>query len=185
MKASDPSALRWFFCLPLASHDQASLARLQKASSVRLRWADARWAHVTLRFCGPLPQNVSESLVEKVTSGKGNWPPAFSLRGQGKISRLGRDAWALHLDNPPQLNGLLAALTDLCSQAGLPPERRPFLPHITLGRGAGPRPGDSLASFGHWGFDASALELRTSLLTPQGARYRVAARMELASSTDL
>ena len=68
---------------------------------------------------------------------------------------------------------------------GLPPEDRPFHPHLTLGRVKGKTNLQPLsdyikiASFPEHEFSAGAFQVYQSVLRPQGAQYHILERIEL------
>ena len=178
---SSQDSRRWFFCLPLEKPDQASFARLQcVCSPAALRPTDCRWAHVTLRFCGPLPPEASGQLIDAFPLVP--LPGPFVLRGEGDVVLMGADAWSLKLDCPPQLTECVRFAAEVCRRAGLAPERRPFVPHITIGRRRGRVNAALFQPFERWSFSVEAVQLRTSTLTPQGARYQILASRSLPAA---
>jgi RNA 2',3'-cyclic 3'-phosphodiesterase len=74
-----------------------------------------------------------------------------------------------------------------CDAFGIPPERRAFLPHITLARCRVPIPSDLRYELADWGrftpgpwFDASQFALVQSTLKPEGPEYRTIATFAAA-----
>jgi 2'-5' RNA ligase len=60
------------------------------------------------------------------------------------------------------------------------PERRRFLPHVSVARVRGRAPEDPLPDLPEMGsFDATSLTLFRSRLSPKGARYEALARASL------
>lgn len=94
--------------------------------------------HLTLVFVGAVAPQV-RACVE--AAGDGIEAPAFRLR----LERLGdwtkpRIRWAAPAAVPEALTVLVSRLQARLSDCGLAPEKRPFRPHVTLSRKAGPLP---------------------------------------------
>ena len=101
--------------------------------SPALRWVGDEQLHVTLRFIGeverPLANDIAAEL-ERLRS------PKFEIRvsGVGKFEqRSGGALWA-GIEPKAPVAGLAAKVERAVQQAGLEPERRAFMPHITLAR---------------------------------------------------
>ena len=97
-----------------------------------------------------------------------------------------RVVWAGVAGGAPALTELAGRVERACVALGLPPETRPFSPHITLGRVRAPRRdarlADLLAAAARDAFGRSRVEglaLMESELSPRGARYteRASARL--------
>ncbi len=98
------------------------------------RWVPAENLHATLRFIGEVPIWRAEEIDAALARLRA---PSFplSLAGVGIIERGGRLA-SLHagIERSPALEHLHAKIETALQRVGLPPERRRFLPHITLAR---------------------------------------------------
>jgi len=105
------------------------------------RWLDEDQIHLTLRFIG----EVDRHLADDVHAALGAiHHPAFeiALSGLGAFERRGEPAilWAGVAPQEP-LKALHKKVDQACLRVGIAPDRRAYMPHITLarlGRGAGP-----------------------------------------------
>lgn len=152
------------------------------------RWQDDEQLHLTLRFIGavdrPAAEDVAAALAELHAPA-----PTVSIAGVGRFDRRGKTdtLWAALVPHDA-----LAALHRKVDQAlvriGLEPERRAFLPHITLARLA--RGALAEAEVEHWlarhagltsqPFVLPHLILYESHLGRDGADYEPIARWPLA-----
>lgn len=98
------------------------------------RWQDDEQLHLTLRFIGAVDRPVAEDIAAAL-AGIHAPVPEIALAGVGRFDRRGRTD-ALWAGVAP--HDALAALHRKVDQAivrtGLQPERRAYLPHITLAR---------------------------------------------------
>jgi 2'-5' RNA ligase len=140
-----PQGERWrlFIAIPLPDAQQAVLraavARLRQSVDAPVRWG-AENAHLTLRFLGETKDGRSEAVAAALgeraaplaafplhIAGAGCFPP----RGPVQV------AWAGVAGDLPALTALHQAAEGAAVAAGFAPERRPFAPHLTLGRARG------------------------------------------------
>lgn len=98
------------------------------------RWQDDDQLHLTLRFIGEVDRHVAEDVAATLGSVS---HPAFDLRldGIGCFDRRGRidNIWAGVAPHDP-VRTLHVAVTRALTRAGIAPETRAFVPHITLAR---------------------------------------------------
>ena len=140
------------------------------------RWQDADNLHITLRFIGEVDRHVAAD-VETALEGLTFPPFALAISGVGHFegNRRAKAIWARVAPNP-HLDELQMRVELACRRAGLRPETRKFVPHITLARlnsGSG-MIGDWLhrhgtLALGPW--QATDFSLYESDLTPNGALY--------------
>ncbi|ONF96873.1 RNA 2',3'-cyclic phosphodiesterase [Sphingomonas jeddahensis] len=151
------------------------------------RWQDDEQLHLTLRFIGAVDRPVAED-VAAVLSAVHAPAPEVALAGVGRFDHRGRTEalWA-----GVQPHDALAALHRKVDQAmvrvGLAPERRAYLPHITLARL--PRGAQAEIEVEAWlarhaalashAFTLSHLILYESHLGRAGAAYEAIARWPL------
>lgn len=148
------------------------------------RWQTDDQLHLTLRFVGDLDGHRAEDLAATLLSV--TCPPFdIALEGAGHFGQGGR-AGALWIGVRPHapLVALHHKVDGACRRAGLPPEGRAYLPHITLGRvgrAAGPvEPFLSLASAASSEpFTVDSFCLFESTLGSQGASYDIVERYRL------
>lgn len=105
------------------------------------RWQDDDQLHVTVRFVGDVDPRVADDLCAGLAS-LGAVAPDARIAGAGLFDRRGRPEalWAGVAPREP-LAALHRKVDRACVAAGLPPEGRAYVPHVTLarlGRGADP-----------------------------------------------
>lgn len=162
---------------------QAELARV--GSDVK--WVEVENLHVTLKFLGDvddadLPRICQ--IMDKAVAGR--QPFTLWIEGAGSFppGRPPRTVWVGAREEPPQAAGgsRLAAIYRNLDQGlqavDVPPERREFVPHVTLGRVRSGRAARELAAalagaadrqFGEQ--EVTTLTLFESSLDPEGPTY--------------
>ncbi len=181
--------MRLFLALPVEEGTRAELARAVaelRRCRAKMGWVDAGMMHLTVKFLGETGEGKAAELVTVLGPACAALaPPAFAVAGTGTFPPRGRPrvVWA----GVDGADGALAALADTveatCAGLGWEREKRPFHPHLTLGRVRG---GMFLAELSQqvaalssrrFGSQTSpALVLFRSHLSPAGARHE-----ELAS----
>jgi 2'-5' RNA ligase len=136
------STLRTFIAIELDEELQANLKRVQDLLRDQLPPRDIRWVrpdgiHLTLKFLGDIPASrLDEIKIALARAAAEVGPFTFTVAGVGCFpnSRQPRVVW-VGLHEP---TGALARLRDAVeayvAPLGFPTERRPFSPHLTLGR---------------------------------------------------
>ena len=125
--------MRLFVAIDLPWHLREPLARLARGLP-GARWVPEQNLHLTLRFIGELPAHRAEEVDLALSTLRGK---RFSLvlTGVGTHKRGGRDtALWIGVERNPALEHLQAKIETALQRAGLPAERRRFLPHVTLAR---------------------------------------------------
>lgn len=98
------------------------------------RWVQPDNLHMTLRFIGEVPPNQAEEVDIALSTMRGK-KFTLSLTGVGTLNRGGREvALWVGVERNPGLEHLQAKIETALQRAGLPPERRRFVPHIALAR---------------------------------------------------
>ena len=99
---------------------------------------DARWVapenmHITLRFAGDIPEHTAAELDSALSAIHG---PSMQLTLHGCNHFGGRKPRALFIgiDHSEALEHLQSSHEIACQRAGLEPEGRRFIPHVTLAR---------------------------------------------------
>jgi 2'-5' RNA ligase len=149
------------------------------------RWLDEEQLHVTLRFIGEVDRHLASD-IDAALSGVHH--PAFSvaLNGLGAFDRRGEPVtlWAGLAPQEP-LRSLHKKVDQALVRAGLEPERRAYLPHVTLARL--PRGAGSIGPLveGAGGLSGPVFEVRDfqlyeSRLTPDGSVYTLVETYSLA-----
>lgn len=166
---------RLFIALPLPERVRDTLLDVQEGIS-GARWQDADNFHLTLRFIGEVERHLFADIATALESVPfRRFPLAISGTGHFESKGRGRAIWAGVAPSPP-LAELQFSVEMACRRAGLPAEKRKFVPHITLARlnsGSGPI-GDWLAAHGDlatgpWQVEGFALWY--SDLTANGSLY--------------
>lgn len=148
------------------------------------RWQDDGQLHLTLRFIGEVDRHQADD-VHAALAGIVHPPFEIALAGTGSFERRGAPAalWAGVAPHEP-LKTLHKKVDQAIVRAGLEPERRAYLPHITLARlprGAGAVGGFLASGGGATGppFPVDEFCLYESSLTPAGAVYTIVERYRL------
>ncbi len=182
--------MRLFFGIGIPASHRARVAQIQ--SLLRRDLQDVRWIpsenlHVTLRFLGDMPDEGLPELCSAATDACEATPAfAIRLRGAGEFPSRGRPraVWI----GVEEVGGGLHALTERLDASllpGLGERRRPFQPHLTLGRPRRGFRGDITAALDGLGdVDLGAVEvdhvhLYESRLSPEGARYEIVSSFPL------
>lgn len=179
---------RTFVALPLPADWQCALAAviedLAQAAPQGVRWTSPANIHLTLRFLGDTdPAAVPELIGRLRQSATGMTAPELSLCGLGTFParREPRVIWAGLSGDLERLEELHRIAESAALALGWPAERRPFRPHLTLGRlrdrasdGARRAVRDAVAAAvippaSLWRPDA--MRLYRSVLTPHGPIY--------------
>ncbi len=149
------------------------------------RWQDDEQLHITLRYIGEVERPVAEDVAAMLGQVRG---PSFDLtiEGVGLFDRGSRRPTALWAGVRPRdaIAELHHKIDRVVVRAGLEPERRAYLPHITLarigGRGAVVEPWLAAnAGLASAAFAVTHFLLFESHLGREGARYEAIARYAL------
>lgn len=185
---AENASLRLFVALwlpaPLAGVALARLEELRPGSSL-VRWVRPDQLHLTLKFLGETPVAklpAIENALREVAAA--SCPVNLGLAEGGTFPPVGppRILW-LGLTPREDLAALAGRVEQALAPLGFPPERRPFTPHLTLGRA---EPGASFdRSLLGQGFvvEPTAVEqlaLVKSELRPSGAIYKNVGEWPLA-----
>lgn len=125
--------IRLFVALRFPDEVRRSLAALC-AGVPGARWSNPDQFHLTLRFIGEVDGRTARAIGEELGS---IVVPSFDLQlfGVGTFGdkRKANSLWA-GVRPPPTLNRLQDKVDNAVLRAGLPPDRRKFMPHVTLAR---------------------------------------------------
>ena len=144
------------------------------------RWQSDEQLHLTLRWVGEVDPHTADDLAEALEDVRGE-PFELAIRGVGHFDTRSvhgaraKAVWAAVAPSPA-LDQLQRRVERACRSAGLPPETRKFLPHITLAR-----LNASSAPVGEWmqahgalrldGWRAERFTLYESFLSDAGSDY--------------
>lgn len=148
------------------------------------RWQRDDQLHLTLRFIGEVDAHRADDAAAALGSVRGK-PFAIALDGIGSFERKGRrDALWAGVTPHGELQALHKRVDQALVRAGLPPEGRAYLPHITLARFG--RTGGAIDGFAslHGGlasapFEVTHFALFESTLGGEGAHYAMVERYSL------
>ncbi len=193
--SQEASTVRVFIALDLPAAAKFSLSQaieeLQRAIPSGVRWVDPAGIHLTLKFLGNIETRLIEPVLDAMGQGAGKFGAAtcsLQLSGLGVFPnpREPRVLWAGVRGDLAALGRLQRGVDESCSALGFARERRPFRPHLTLGRvrDSAPAPtrrdiGEAVATLStastalqpEVGWKATEIHLIRSNLTPQGAIY--------------
>lgn len=175
------SSVRAFLAVPLPDALKSSIATLQKSLAAQIsgvRWSRPENLHLTLRFFGETTQETLERVKVSMLSVKGcSRPFDVTVRSLGAFPNpiRPRVVW-LGFEPAEKIRRLHAACADCLQTAGIAPEGRPFVPHLTLGRLRSPGGNLAEAVARHeqtvvGTFRVRSLVLYESRLLPGGAEH--------------
>ncbi|HEX5678582.1 MAG TPA: RNA 2',3'-cyclic phosphodiesterase [Alcanivorax sp.] len=135
--------------------------------------------HLTLAFLGERSRSQLEPLLPALESVLTRLPAfTVTLTTLDAFPEPGARIWAAHARREPALLALHGTIWHLLTQAGLDAESRPFLPHVTLARGAAPLRAE--ARPGPWVLPVDSVMLYES---PPDGHYQVLKEWPLATSS--
>lgn len=167
-------------------HVAALLADLRARSGPQVRWVKPDVMHLTLVFLGEVPEGFIRSADERLA---GVLPqlPAFRCRlaglGAFPSPQRARVVWVGIDTGRDALISAQRAASRALERIGFEPERRPFSPHLTLGRLREPGDASPLlgTQFASECFPVERVVLFRSVLKPQGPEYSVLHEYRLAA----
>ncbi|MFZ1400975.1 MAG: RNA 2',3'-cyclic phosphodiesterase [Candidatus Promineifilaceae bacterium] len=144
-----------------------------------IRWVGREQMHLTLRFLGDTAVAQLPALHDELTQLAARHQPfQLRLRGVGAFpnAKRPRVVWAGLAGELARLQTMQAALEDRVVALGWAREKRPFNPHLTLGRVKDVGPARGLnwgVDLAEVGFGVTAVQLVQSELRPSGPLYTV------------
>lgn len=184
--------MRTFIALELAPEIQKQLGQIQdqlKKANADVKWVRPEGIHLTLKFLG----NVSLELIEEIKKTIDQLA-AKHKHFELNITQLGafpkiehpRVIWVGIEQGKEQTIKLAQDLAEDLIHLGFLPEKRPFKPHLTLGRVRSNRQREQLkellqsAKVTPTTMQAQTLTLFKSTLTPKGAIYQALHQAKLS-----
>ena len=133
-----PKTYRLFIAITLPREAQMSLAEIQRRLSPlkAVRWTKFTLIHLTLQFLGDTPTTLLPELSAALTDAVSGLPPfTLSLATVGTFPNLRRPriVWA-GVTQTEMLSNLYHAVTTATASVGIPADKKPFKPHLTIGR---------------------------------------------------
>ncbi len=187
--------IRAFIALELSAELKELLTRTGRDLATRIPSATVRWVkpaamHLTLQFLGDTSAATLDAITRAIEAAALGIPPiTMTTGGLGCFPNLRRPrvVWVRIVEPSGHLAQLKDALDRELEPLGFQPERRPFSPHLTLGRvhqRAGREDARQLgkvvesAALAEVGcMTAQAIHLIRSDLRPSGPIYAVLARL--------
>jgi 2'-5' RNA ligase len=188
------SGLRTFLAADLPRTARESLARaiekLREVEGPDVRWADPATLHLTLKFCGDVPAERVDELIERCGARVcGLAPFDVALAGLGAFphAREARVLWVGVTEGAGELARVARKLDAACARLGIERERRPFQAHLTLGRLRVPRriALERLAGPDPIAFRVEDVVCFESRLSPRGAQHIPLARLPLGQPGEI
>lgn len=187
--------IRTFVALELSRSQKdgiLSLTEALKRRGIRASWSRSATLHLTLRFLGDVEASRIGDVVEAARAAiSGVEPFVFATAGLGAFPspRRPRVIW-LGVEPSPELFELQSGLERELERVGFPRERRPFKPHLTVGRVRNPGDAaglpDVLAALDAPHEETIVRDVRVmrSTLARGGAVHEVLERLPLVASSD-
>ncbi len=124
----------------------------ERLSSLRGGLPGARWIspenyHLTLRFIGDIDGHVAQEVDAALYEVKPRQPIEVSFEALASFGGDRPHAVIARAQATRELNELQAEVERIVRRAGLPPEKRKFVPHVTLARLRNVHPADVAAYF--------------------------------------
>ena len=180
--------MRLFVAIELDESVRALLSNAQAQLNRQcdgVRWIPAHQLHVTVKFLGEVRDADVSDVTDAVARGAARAAPfIMSIGGCGCFPKRGpvRIVWAGLAEPSGALLLCAEAVEDELEQLGFARERRPFSPHITIGRVREDRSGGqiraatqaiTLEPSEQW---VASLTLMSSVLSPKGPTYSAVSR---------
>lgn len=164
---------------------------LRSRSGTAVRWIRPEGVHVTLKFLGEVPVRKLPAIklaIQEAVVGHSPFELEFSNIGTFGGREGLRIMWVGIAGDVLRLEALVRAVNAALAVVGFEPERRPFRPHLTLGRVRDEIPTRQRAQIEvdvgkmdvpGTSWRTSQVSLMRSRLTAQGASYEVIATFPL------
>ncbi len=180
------SPIRMFVAIELPPDTRDALQRIinrLKPSSGEVRWVKADLIHLTLKFLGEVEEGRIPDIADcigRCVQGIPPFPLAVRELGTFPNENSPQVIWIAAADETDSLAGLHRSLEEGLAHVGFAKEKRPFSPHLTLGRLRSPRGKEAarrglaeLQQADCGSFRADGVSLIKSDLTPSGPIYTV------------
>ena len=177
--------MRLFVAMLLDDDVRAALGRVQLHLSpicADVRWVRQDQLHITVKFLGDVPDGDVAGVSKALERTAAQLAPfELTLKGSGCFPPRGavRIVWAGIEEPEGLLQRSVEAVESALVEMGFPGERRPFSPHITIGRvkhdtsGGSWRLAVSEFEFPAVSQPVERITLMSSVLSPQGPTYAV------------
>nr|MQY55587.1 RNA 2',3'-cyclic phosphodiesterase [Dehalococcoidia bacterium] len=133
--------IRAFIAIELPDPVKDSLSsledRLRPAEHPYVKWVDPQGIHLTLKFLGNIAADQVPRIIEAITlASQGTSPLKLQIGGLGAFPNLQRPRviWVAVTGEVDPLIALQRGIDQALVPLGFAIEKRPFSPHLTLGR---------------------------------------------------
>lgn len=186
--------MRLFVAIELSPAVRKALVDLQRrlgAHGSIVRWVPAEQLHLTVKFLGEVDDRQVAAVGNAVTDcGTQLGPFTMGTAGAGCFPPRGnvRVVWGGVTDSDGRLSALVERVEAAMESLGFARERRPFSPHITVGRVREGAATDALrsalgaASLASAEQEVAGMTLMSSVLSPRGPTYTPVCRARLAKA---
>jgi 2'-5' RNA ligase len=189
-------ALRCFVAValpaPLKKEIGGLIGRLREAGA-DVRWVPDNNLHLTLKFLGDTEEGLISEIKVALHKKLSPYAPFYiKISGVGYFpgGKNPRVIW-IGIEEPGSLADIYREVEEVMVNIGYPREKRPFSPHLTIGRVRSPkrmsetlRRLEELRTVSFEGFEVKAVKLMKSDLKPGGAEYSELARILLEGNND-
>lgn len=176
--------IRTFIAIPISDDVKKSLNSVQRELSEHrkdIKAVNSDNMHITMKFLGDIEKDLIPELsgvIDEVASEFKPFEFVVSKLGAFPSSKKARVLWAGIGNGGNTMIDMEKTLSDKLVDLGFDKEKRPFTPHITIGRLKRIRRDDNLRKYleSNRGVDlgedtCDRVELMKSTLTPEGAIY--------------
>lgn len=132
--------MRLFIAVDLSKEQKKELGLLQQRSREYLpgvKWAAPEGMHLTLKFLGEVDESVLPAIKAALAESAQGMNPFFFLPGGVGVfpdPRRARVVWAGITEGAEEFAAAASSLEDPLAALGFAKEKRPFTPHLTVGR---------------------------------------------------
>jgi RNA 2',3'-cyclic 3'-phosphodiesterase len=145
-------------------------------SGNRVRWTRPENVHLTLKFLGDIRAEALDGIraaLGEVCAKHAPFDVALTELGAFPSARRAKILWIGVGVGSDRLRSLAADVDDVLAPLGFEREKRPYVPHLTIGRVRGrPVNLDLPSGVEGTGFRVGRVELTESTLAAEGATYR-------------
>jgi 2'-5' RNA ligase len=178
---AETDLIRSFIAIPISAPIKASVAAIQdrlKPSLPDIRWTKPESLHLTLHFFGDIDEESLEKAASVMVSIESLFSPfSMTLSGVGAFPSPNRSRVLWLGVKCKEISALHSALIGRLTECGFSIDKRPFTPHLTLGRIRGRdqdlrhilSPGENTVA---GEMTVNGLTLFESRLLPTGAEHR-------------
>lgn len=188
-------AIRTFIAVDLSQEFKDRIGEIVsplRPLSRSIRWVRPAGLHLTLKFLGEIPEERLPAVVTALEEALCERPSFdFRLSGMGGFPNLRRPRvlWIGVPEGHEPLRELAGIVEKALIPCGFPPEKRPFSPHLTIGRVRSPRGLEAVLDrlphidFHSGPITAGAVKVMKSQLKPTGAEYSALKVIDLGPDT--